>query len=53
MIDGVKLLIINNLLGQQKKVQKIEHGYCGYLIRRRMVVYEVQALNHGGLKSQG
>jgi hypothetical protein len=41
MIDGDKPLIIKHLIGQQKMAQKLEHGYCGYLTRKQMVVSEV------------
>jgi hypothetical protein len=53
MIYGGKLLIIKYLIGQRKMAQKIEHGYCGYLTRRQIVLYEVQALNYGDSKAWG
>jgi hypothetical protein len=40
-------------MDQQKMAQKIEHGYCGYLIRRQMILPEVKVLNYGGSKAWG
>jgi hypothetical protein len=53
MINGGKPLIIQYLSGHPKMTQKIEHEYCGYLTRRQMVFYEVQAPNYGDFKSLG
>jgi hypothetical protein len=53
IIDGCKLLILKYQKGHPEMIQKREYGYCGYLTRRQMVFYEVQALNYGDFKSLG